>query len=364
MIATELRGFGPFGGFGVLTHEIALGLRDRGLEVSVVVPRQDGQRPVELVDGLIVYSYPSPLYSGLHLVRIYKTVYRLVDADIYHSEEPSLGTALAQLGAPDRKHIVTFQDPRTIQDWRKQWMPSLPNKLWQLKFMLRYQWEVGRAVRRADARYCQAKYIIEKAAHIFRLSQKPGFLPNPVRFTEIRRPKQKTPTVCFVGRWDPIKRPELFLELAGRFPEVRFIMVGACLSNSTRDMQLRERAVQLRNVEAPGWMSHDEIGEVLDQSWVLINTSSKECLPVTYLEAAAHKCAILSHGNADEFASDFGYWAKQGDLDDYVRGLGYLLDQHRWRPLGEKAYSYVLEVHEYNNVIKRHLEVYQELLEK
>ena len=67
---------------------------------------------------------------------------------------------------------------------------------------------------------------------------------------------------------------------------------------------------------------------VLDKAWVLINTSTKECLPVSYIEAGAHKCAILSHGNADDFASNFELWAKIGDLGDYERGLNFLLNDN------------------------------------
>ena len=37
-------------------------------------------------------------------------LFRQADADIYHSQEPSFGTYLAQRAMPDRKHVVTFRD--------------------------------------------------------------------------------------------------------------------------------------------------------------------------------------------------------------------------------------------------------------
>jgi len=125
LIATELQGFGAYGGFGVLAHDIAVGLAARGLDVYVVTPRKQGQLPIDRVGDVTVVSYPSPPYTGLASVRPFAAVYSMLDADIYHSEEPSLGTYLAQIGCPHRKHVVTYQDPRTIEDWRQQWAPDI-----------------------------------------------------------------------------------------------------------------------------------------------------------------------------------------------------------------------------------------------
>ena len=57
LIATELRGFGTYGGFGVLTYNIAAGLASRGVETYVAMRRQKGQKPVETIDGITVVSY-------------------------------------------------------------------------------------------------------------------------------------------------------------------------------------------------------------------------------------------------------------------------------------------------------------------
>jgi glycosyltransferase involved in cell wall biosynthesis len=358
-----LRGFGTYGGFGVLTHEIAVGLAARGVEVYIAMPRTDGQKPVETIDGITVVSYPSQLYNGLRYVLPFAGLYRMIDADIYHSQEPSIATALAQIAEPDKKHIVTFQDPRTINDWRKQWWPDRPTKWSECKFLFRYQRETGNAARRAHARYCQAKYIIDKVKKLYRLKEAPGFLPNPVKLSEVRNPKSSDPTVCFVGRWDGKKRPEFFLDLAAQFPAVNFLLVGHSLDDPSKSDQILQRCRKLKNVEAPGWLTGVDLDAVLDRSWILVNTSTNECLPVSYLEAGAHKCAILSYCNPDDFASNFGFWAKRGDLDDYARGLRLLLENNRWKASGEKAYAYVRKTHEYDRVIDQHLSIYQQVLD-
>jgi glycosyltransferase involved in cell wall biosynthesis len=367
-IATEMAGFDHYGGFGCLTRNIAEGLAAQDMEVYVAMPRKINQRPVEIIDHITVVSYPSPLYVGLKRVLPFAGLYKMIDADIYHSEEPSLGTCLAQMGAPHKKHVVTFQDPRTIEDWRYQWAPRqlsryrFLRRFREWKFQMRYQLDVGRAVRKSDVCFCQANYIIDKAIQLYRLDKPPSFLPNPVVVPNTETMKAPEPTVCFLGRWDSIKRPELFINLATKFPHVRFIAMGACPNNPERDRQIRSQCEQLCNVEAPGWLGLRDKYQVLSRSWIMVNTSTKECLPLSYLEACAHKCAILSHGNADNFASKFGYWSKTGDLEDFTRGLYFLLEGNQWRQLGENGYEYVKNTHEFNKVIYQHLKIYREML--
>lgn len=362
-ISTEMAGIGSYGGFGCLTRDIAGGLATRGIEVYVVIPRQTDERPVQTICGVTVLSCPISRYRNLKDSRPFASLFRMIDADVYHSEEPSIGTRVAQIGEPKKKHVVTFQDPRTIEDWRRQWTDR-PNRLKELKFQFNYQRRVGRAARDADARYCQAKYIIDKTMKIYRLRNRPGFLPNPVDVPDLLDPKASAPKVCFVGRWDAIKRPELFLELASYFPGVNFVLMGADLNNPSNDVQIRRRCAGLPNVESPGWLEANERNRLLQKCWILVNTSTKECLPVSYLEACAHKCAILSHGNADDFASEFGYWAEKGDLEDYRRGLDVLLENDRWKELGEKGYDYVKNTHQFSKVIDQHIQVYEEVLSR
>ena len=87
-------------------------------------------------------------------------------------------------------------------------------------------------------------------------------------------------------------------------------------------------------------------------------------MPVSFLEACAHQCAILSHENPDNFAKNFGYHAKKGNLQDFVNGLKWLLENDRWRELGIKGYEYVKRVHEFNKVIDLHIKNYREILDQ
>ncbi len=349
-MATELFAWGRYGGFGFSTRKIGASLAERGVDVSVVVPRGRGQEPVEELDGMTVYSFP------LHRYPFTGSFYVGCDSDVYHSEEPSMGSRVAIDSVPGRAHVVTCQNPRTRDEW------GLVNRFYPLRrraFNALFGGMLSKTVRRMDAVYCQARYIAPKVKSLYGLEEEPGFLPNPVDVPQKLPKKASEPTVCFLGRLDGEKRPELFFGLARGFPEVRFIAMGRS-HDWARDRRLRRLYGGIRNLELPGFVVGEEKERLLEESWVLVNASVSECLPVSFLEAAAHGCAILSFHDPDGFASRFGYHAADSNLD---QGLRNLLRDDTWKEKGEKGHAYVSEVHETRRVIDRHLEAYNGLLE-
>jgi glycosyltransferase involved in cell wall biosynthesis len=98
---------------------------------------------------------------------------------------------------------------------------------------------------------------------------------------------------------------------------------------------------------------------VLASSWVLVNTSARESLPTSFVEAAAHGCAILSGIDPDGFASEFGRCVAG---DDYASGLRWLLENGRWRQRGEAGMRYARKVFDLEASIQRHMRIYAGLL--
>jgi len=175
-VVSQIFAWGKYGGFGSLTRTIGKELASRGIEVFVVTIQRAGQPTVQKLDGMTIMGFPTKdiLFSG--------KPYLECDADIYHSEEPSMGTYWVQKSTPNKKHIVTSQDPRTNYDWMvearyfspKQAILSPPMYLYEKNYFIK------KAVQRADAVYCQAKYITEKTKSLYALTYNPDFLPNPV----------------------------------------------------------------------------------------------------------------------------------------------------------------------------------------
>jgi glycosyltransferase involved in cell wall biosynthesis len=349
LVATELFEWGRFGGFGRCTRTIGAALSERSVEVSVVVPRGREQKPVEELDGMTVHSFP------LHEYPFSGSLYRRCEANVYHSEGLSWGSKIAMEAAPRSRHMVTFQNPRTKDEW------TLVNRFypWRRRAFNALFWDaLAKSARKMDAAYCQARFIIPKVKALYSLDEFPGFLPNPLEVPRKMPQKANEPTVCFLGRFDGEKRPEMFFELARSFPDVRFIALGRA-HDDARDRGLRQRYGGIPNLEMPGFVVGPEKEEVLGRSWILVNTSVSECLPVSFLEAAAHGCAILSFHDPDGFASNFGCHVNNGELD---RGLRTLLEDDSWKDKGERGFAHVSEVHDLDRITDLHVAVYEGLL--
>jgi glycosyltransferase involved in cell wall biosynthesis len=358
LVCIEMFGRGTYGGFGRATRIIGRELIARNIDVYAVVPQRGPRCEQEYeIEGMKVLEYsPKSWWSSLDL-------YRSANADVYHSQDASLSSYLAMKAMPERAHVITFRDPMSWVDWRVEWRYAK----WQPFGWIQYfayvdNFLVRRAVRHAAGLYCAANFLITKVKAKYGLRDSPRFLPTPVDVPH-QIVKSKTPLVCHVGRWHRRKRPEVFLELAKNFPDVRFVAVGGTREQE-RDIRLRRTYAGIPNLEMTGIIDQfetDRLDRILRKSWILINTSTREGLPNTFLEATAHKCAILSMVDPDGFASRFGHHAQDGDLR---KGLAYLLEKDRWKHRGKVGYDYVRSVFATNRAMDGHIEAYREALSR
>jgi glycosyltransferase involved in cell wall biosynthesis len=356
LICVEIFAWGKYGGFGRATRMIGRELVKRGVEVIAVVPRRNDQKRVENLDGIRVLGFErSNPFSALPLLR-------QAEADIYHSEEPSLGTYLAMRAMPGRRHIITFRDPRDLENWRIEFrLPSLSPFQVISNWLYEDNWLVARAVHKADHLYAASHLVASRACEKFNLKTEPEFLPTPVEVPEVIE-KASRPTVCFVSRWDKRKRPEIFFELARSFPEIHFLAAGKS-RNPEYERALRLEYGNLPNLELLGFIDQFkglELSKLFEKSWILVNPAAREGLPNAYIEAIAHGCAILSAVDPDNFTSRFGYHVTD---DDFVGGLRVLLEGDRWKELGLLGRQYAQDVFALDRAIDHHLVEYERLLE-
>ena len=355
LLCMELFGFGSAGGFGRATRMIGRELARRGHRVTIVTrqsPLSTDRRTDFMLEGMRVrmYSPRRPLSS--------LAIYRDCQADVYHSQDASMATWLAMQAMPKARHVVTFRAPLDRADLRIDRVFGESGWRGQLMHLLQIDNPLVRqAVRCTPHRYVAATGIAAKAMTHFGLSDMPEFLPTPVAMPA-QAIKAARPTVTFVGRWHAIKQPEHFLDLAQTCPEIDFIAVGGA-PEIARDAQLRARYGGLPNLAMPGIIdqfSSNALSEILAKSWVVVNTSLREALPTTFIEAAANRCAILSYLDADGFASRFGLVSRPGEL---ASSLHDLIRNDRWRCCGEAAYEHVRGIYSVDAAIDRHIAAYR-----
>jgi hypothetical protein len=355
LIAAEIFAWGVYGGFGRATRTIGRELVRSGVDVFAVVPRRQNQRPVEMLDGIKVLSFPAhnPLVAG--------RLFREINADIHHSAEAQFLTYMAMKALPRKKHVITFRDPRDAYDWKLEFQDPTFSRLRTIPTYLYYEnMFVRQAVRKADALFTAARYLQEKVKNKYALEVMPHFLPTPVSVPE-RIEKATRPTVCYNARWDRRKKPERFLALAEQYPDIGFIAIGKS-QDTAWDMYLRTKYVNVPNLEMTGLIDQfasDRLFAILEKSWIMVNTSTREGLPNSFLEACAHKCAIMSNGDADQFCSRFGCHVTDGD---FAKGLDFLLENDRWKERGAAGYDHMKEVFQVEKSMQLHIEWYNKVL--
>lgn len=174
-------------------------------------------------------------------------------------------------------------------------------------------------------------------------------LPNIIDVPSGPVRKSASPTVVFLGRLDPYKRPWIAVEVARLFPEVTFLFLGQTHfrgAGSWAPIGLPSNVKLLGNTDGA------EKEAALAAAWVLVNTSIHEGLPVSFLEALAWEAPILSCQNPQGVASRFGVYVGRWDgtglesLLAFASGLRRLLDSAPLRErLGAEGRQWVAATH-------------------
>jgi len=361
LISNQIAAWGKIGGFGTATRALGVGFAEQGIDVSAVVPirRSGGQKEFEKLDGISVYGMSAwkTLSSG--------EIYKRINADVYHSQEPTIASYHAMKAVPDAIHIITCRDPRDFHDRLIELRYSnisrvlfSPINTWLYEAST---W-VKKAVKDANLVLAPAPSCLNhKIKEIYGEEIKPVFMPSPVNIPNKPVMKSDKPLIVFVGRWDRRKRIELFFELARNNPTLKFVAIGRA-HDKKYDAHLRRAYGDIPNIEMPGFVSMFDspgIGYYYEKAWILVNTSAREGLPYTFIEGLAYECALLSCIDPEKFTSRFGYYAGQ---DDFQKGLEWLLEGERCLHLGKAGAKYVGRIFNKENSIQQHIKLYRDFL--
>jgi len=174
-------------------------------------------------------------------------------------------------------------------------------------------------------------------------------LPNPVDPVPDGVRKADRPTVAFLGRLDPIKRPWIFVTLARRFPEVEFIVLGQ--SHFSGEGSWEPDDVP-DNVRLLGHVDREDKIRLLAAAWLLVNTSIHEGLAISFLEALHCATPIVSCQDPESVTSRFGLFVGRWDGDgldavaSFSDAIQRLLDEADLRlRLGHEGREWVRATH-------------------
>lgn len=218
------------------------------------------------------------------------------------------------------------------------WSPSLRSPLEQIsKRMVTY------GARHAD------KVIVQNAAQVELLQRLHGrgdglHIPNFHPVPDSLAPKSRERlTVCWIGNIKELKQPEIFLRLASDLASranVEFVMAGMPQMPERLWPKLEADMQALPNLKFLGQIPQAAVNELLERAHLLVNTSTVEGFPNTFIQAWLREVPVLSlNVNPDGLLDGVrGGTYAQGSYERLRGSLEHLLDDASLRDtIGKRA---------------------------
>jgi glycosyltransferase involved in cell wall biosynthesis len=203
-------------------------------------------------------------------------------------------------------------------------------------------------VRRADAILTNAEWVAD------------GFrsqLPNKIVLViqngqEIEFPKPRQAShVLWLARMNRVKGPRMFVELAKKLPDIRFVMAGG----GPLQQQLAKEASRVSNLTLTDTVTGKAKENLLASSFVLVNTSLAEGFPNTLIEAGMNRVPYISFVDPDEVVCryELGYHVKS--FQELVEKTRLLVKDKTLRTkLGSNIREYVEKEHDIKKTVTRY----------
>ncbi len=170
--------------------------------------------------------------------------------------------------------------------------------------------------------------------------------------------------IAWVGALRAVKQPAMFLELARRLPELRFVMVGGPVdSEPEHAATIKEQARGIPNLTLTGRVPPEEVSRILSESSALVNTSRFEGFPNAFLEAWSAGTPIVSLVDVDDVLSREGVGVVCNNVESLARELSRLTaDPDRLHAMGERARELVRRRYSPEVLGPQYLQYFDELL--
>jgi glycosyltransferase involved in cell wall biosynthesis len=324
------RGLRQVGGAEVQQAILAREFARRGHEVSMIC-MDHGQDDGERIDGVTVWRAHTPDggVPGLRFVHPRFTslwrAMRRADADVYYQRTSAVLTAFVAAFARMHRRFSVFA---AASD--RDFLPGVTHLPYRRDRVL-YRW----GVRHVDLVIAQTETQREACLRGF------GREATVIRscYAHAGRSADQNGVVLWVANLSRHKRPEIFVELARRLPQLRFRMIGG--ADEAVLQALRKRAAGLSNLEFTGFVPFADIERQFDEGALLVNTSSHEGFPNTFLQAWSRGMPTVS------FFDPHAQWEGQRvgcvvrSIDDMAAQVHALAtDAPHWRAQGALARAY------------------------
>lgn len=365
------KNLGGYGGYGFLARNYIAEYITRleGIESKTILGFNDTRSGREIeVDGKRIIYLPNKLWKSHNADFIYylraRKMFLRENFNTYLSIEcPNIAMEVMRIDK-SKKLLFWVQDSRPVSDWEEISTLEFGNEMrsFDSKNAKAKSDFLQTLVRENRVEFItQAKFLGAKAKELYGLGKdtKIDFIPNPITCTSTTSmSKDKKPLILFLGRLDSVKRPWIFFELARKMPMYEFAACGHCHNKELMGPVI-EKYKDLKNLHLMGNVTGKDKDEILDRSWILVNTSIHEALPVSFLEGLLHRNAIVSCQNPDNLTDDYGYYTGKvigngyDKVDSFCEGIEYLIkNKEIYENKTNAGFKYVSQTHSVSKVMR------------
>lgn len=196
-------------------------------------------------------------------------------------------------------------------------------------------------------------------------------IPNGINFEELEKGSSERfrkkydiddDFYLFIGHLGNIKRPEVFIELAKKIPDRKFVMIGPDIS--IESIALKYKVSIPDNLKVLGKVSRNNVLDALNTCTVYIQPSICESFSISLLEALACKKPAVSTDSCGP-----SYLKRSGvplilfepyNFEDLVEKANYAWERPN---IGKKGYNIVKKGYDWNVVIKKIDQLYEQIVQ-
>lgn len=235
----------PLGGFGLAAKnfcEFFNRRQDSGVECVALLPAYRGSGPIpkQLHHTRVLATPPDLGFRNWRAYSSYRALVKPERFDLFVTIDYYPDYYMRLSSAPRVPWLHWVRDPRSPENWEKILALSgtrFPCEYseFHLKRDIHYRklQLMSRLTGRKTHWAVQEEWLAERAMRAFPLRPSFSRLVNRIPVPDRLLRKADRPTVLFLGRIVPTKRPWIYFELAKKFPEAEFVVMGTMDSRQT-----------------------------------------------------------------------------------------------------------------------------------
>ena len=281
-------------GRSVLLINLGKGLVDRGSEVSYVT-MDYGQQETENIDGCVVYKM-FRLREGIPGFRfVFNKIPKLTralkraNAEIYvfMCPDPLAGIISWYCNKYDRRFVYYGAHDNDFDS--NAWKMNLRDY-----YFFRY------SLKRTSLVLCQNECQVRTLRDNYGIDGQ--ILRNPMEPAE--RTYNKNGHILWMAKYYPVKRPELYIELSKSIDD-NFVMIGGKPPNMMEEQFNKINSCASNpNLSVLGKLEYNVADSILAKSKLFVNTSKREGLANTFLQAWRRGIPVVSFVDPDNMIRD------------------------------------------------------------